>query len=399
MRSDYLRRAPRGARSLRPGRAARRLGALWALLLCFWLMAGCSDAAPTITPGPTAAATPPPATVAATAPAATATEAQATATEALAASPTGASPVPAGPTYQNPVLGSNFPDPFVFRAGDTYYAYATASGGQNIQRATSQDLIHWELTADAMPNLASWVRPTDSRTWAPEVISIADHYVMYYTAYDTTSGKQCVGAAVAAKPENSFRDRSDHPLVCQPDLGGTIDPSPFREGDKLYLYFKNDGNCCAITTSIYVQELSADGLQLLGKPTALIENNEFWEGQVIEAPTMFKHDKGYYLFFSANDYSGASYAVGYATCDTPTGPCVQAPENPVLKSQLSDPLVIGPGHQSLLQVGDQTWITYHSWEMVNGLRGDQRFMSIDRVNWKDGKPVVQGPTTSPQPAP
>jgi hypothetical protein len=28
-----------------------------------------------------------------------------------------------------------------------------------------------------------------------------------------------------------------------------------------------------------------------------------------------------------------------------------------------------------------------------------RFMWIDRLIWEDGKPVVQGPTSAPQPAP
>ena len=185
------------------------------------------------------------------------------------------------------------------------------------------------MMGDAMPALPSWAQLGGSFVWAPEVIPVADQYVMYYTARDTASDKQCVGVRRGRRrPTGRFKDSNDHPLVCQADLGGTIDPSPFRDGDKLYLYFKNDGNCCGITTSIYVQELSADGLQLQGKPAALIENNEFWEGQVIEAPTMFKHDTGYYLFFSANDYAGANYAVGYATCDTPTGPCKQADENP-----------------------------------------------------------------------
>jgi beta-xylosidase len=405
METDDVRRAPCATRAPGPGRTARLPGAILALLVCAWLLAGCSDAAPTITPGPTAAATTAPATATeaptgATAAPATATGALATATEASAASPTGsAAAAPSGPTYQNPVLQSDFPDPSVLHAGDAYYAYATNGSGANVQRAKSTDLVHWQMLGDAMPSLPSWAQLGGSFVWAPEVIPVADHYVMYYTARDTASDKQCVGVAVGATPDGHFKDSNDHPLVCQADLGGTIDPSPFRDGDKLYLYFKNDGNCCGITTRIYAQELSADGLQLQGTPTALIENNEFWEGQVIEAPTMFKHDTGYYLFFSANDYAGANYAVGYATCDTPTGPCTQAAENPILKSQMTEPLVIGPGHQALLQVGDQTWIIYHSWEMVNGLRGDRRFMSIDRVNWKDGKPVVQGPTTSPQPAP
>jgi hypothetical protein len=45
-------------------------------------------------------------------------------------------------------------------------------------------------------------------------------------------------------------------------------------------------------------------------------------------------------------------------------------------------------------------MVYHAWEVLpSGLRGSRRFMWIDRLDWKDGKPVVHGPTTDPQPMP
>jgi beta-xylosidase len=230
-----------------------------------------------------------------------------------------------------------------------------------------------------------------------------DHYVMYYTARDKASNKQCVGVAVSDKPEGKFKDTNTQPFVCQSDQGGTIDPDPFRDEDgKQYLYFKNDGNCCSMTTYIYGQELSPDGLSLEGQPVQLLSNDKRWEGGVIEAPTMFKHDGRYYLFYSANNYAGVEYAVGYATCDSPLGPCQDAPENPILASHLENKnaMVIGPGHQDVFELGDQTWIAYHAWEVVAGSRrGDRRFMYLDPIVWQDGKPVVEGPTTGPEPAP
>jgi beta-xylosidase len=233
------------------------------------------------------------------------------------------------------------------------------------------------------------------------MIPLGDQYLLYYTARDKASDKQCIGVAVASKPEGKFKDTRDQPLVCQPSEGGSIDPSPFRDGDKLYLYWKNDGNCCAKATYLYVQELAADGLSLVGEPTRLVRNDATWEGTLIEAPTMLKHDQLYYLFFSANYYSGEKYAVGYATCQSAVGPCEDAPENPILSSVMTQsPPVVGPGHQTVVQVGDQTWMVYHAWEVLSsGLRGDRRFMWLDKIEWLDGKPDVLGPTTAPQPLP
>ena len=115
---------------------------------------------------------------------------------------------------------------------------------------------------------------------------------------------------------------------------------------------------------------------------------------------MLKHGDSYYLFFSGNGYAGAGYAVGYAACKSATGPCAEAEDNPILKSKMdAPPLVIGPGGETFAQVGDQTWILYHAWNVVGGTRGDARFLWLDRLDWKEGKPVVEGPTTGPQAAP
>lgn len=307
------------------------------------------------------------------------------------------------PVFQNPIIQENFADPFVLKVGSTYFVYATNSSGRNISLAKSNDLIQWQILGDAMPALPKWAKLTGGLVWAPEVIHINDIYVMYYTARDKVSNKQCVGVAVSDNPEGKFKDNNSAPLVCQADSGGTIDASPFRDEDgKLYLYYKNDGNCCNLATYIYVQELAQDGLSLIGEPVSLIRNDKAWEGHVVEAPTMFKHDDIYYLFFSANNYAGHEYAVGYASCESPLGPCFDAEENPILASDLDnkDAMVIGPGHQTFLDVNDQTWIIYHAWEVVsNSRKGDRRFVWMDRIDWQDGKPKVLGPTTTEQPIP
>jgi beta-xylosidase len=327
---------------------------------------------------------------------------EATAAEQPGATSTAAGTGDTSSTFANPVLRGDFADPFVRKEGDTYYAYATNASGRNIQVATSPDLVKWTQLTDAMPALPSWAKLGGSLVWAPEVIKLGDKFVLYYTARDKASNKQCVGVATSDKPEGKFRDTHPAPLVCQVEEGGTIDSSPYHDGDKLYLYYKNDGNCCGLATYLYVQELAPDGLSLVGEPARLVRNDKAWEGRVVEAPTMWKQDGKYYLFFSANNYAGLEYSVGYANCETPTGPCEDAPENPILKSRMTrKPLVIGPGHQSIIVDDDGgPWLVYHVWDVTSaGLRGDSRFMWIDRLAFEGGKPVVKGPTTDPQPVP
>lgn len=328
--------------------------------------------------------------------------AQPTPAPAASAAAAPAIPTPGPGEFRNPVLRADFPDPHVIRVGDTYYAYATNAAGKNVQVSTSTDLVQWSQPKEAMPAIASWAQLGGSFIWAPEVIQIGERFLLYYTARDKAADRQCIGVAVADAPEGRFRDSNDAAFVCQAEQGGSIDAHPFRDADgKLYLYWKNDGNCCDQSTYLYAQELAPDGLSLIGEPVRLVQNDRRWEGSVVEAPTMWLHEGRYYLFFSGNGYGGVDYAVGYASCESPLGPCTDAEENPILASVLdTQPPVIGPGHQTIIEDSDgETWLVYHAWEVTGAGRGSRRFMWIDRLVWNDGVPQVLGPTLEPQARP
>ncbi|HUQ22131.1 MAG TPA: glycoside hydrolase family 43 protein [Gaiellaceae bacterium] len=309
-----------------------------------------------------------------------------------------AAPVDAAQSFTNPVYTEDFPDPFVLAADGRYFAYATNTSNVNVQTLTSKDLVDWVPGKDALPELGSWA--TEGKTWAPEVLALdGGGYVLYYTASDIDSYAQCIGRAVADDPGGPFVDDSPRPLVCQADLGGSIDPSPFRDEDgTLYLLWKNDGNCCGQDTYLYSQRLAPDGRSLTGKSTRLVKQDAAWEGNLVEAPTLWREGDRLYLFYSANDYASEVYAIGYATCETPAGPCADAPENPIVSTACE---AAGPGHQSLFRDADgKTWIVYHAWppDAVGSVLPG-RLVWLDRVEWKNAKPDVLGPTCSAQDAP
>lgn len=295
--------------------------------------------------------------------------------------------------FTNPVFDENFPDPGVLLVDGIYYAYGTNGPRGNTPVLTSADLVHWEYRGDAFPVLPSWA--TSGRTWAPEVAEVDGKYVLYFTIRATTSNRQCVGSAVSDSPLGPFVDDGDAPLVCEADEGGSIDASPFRDQDgSLYLYWKNDGNAIGQPTNLYVQRLTPDGRSLTGERITLLTNDPSgWHGNVIEAPQVHVHDGRYYLFYSANGFDGPAYAVGYAILETPLGPAVDAPENPIVATVDG---AEGPGHCSVVRWTDGTaWMLYHAWNADHSART----MWLDRVDWVDGKPDVQGPTTRPQPVP
>ena len=300
-------------------------------------------------------------------------------------------------TFTNPVYASDAPDPQAIRVGDTWYLFHTNTPEHNVPVLTSPDLVTWTPAGDALPELSAWAAA--GKTWAPEVLAVApDRYVLYYTAASAATGRQCIGRAVASAPAGPYVDDAAEPLVCQAAQGGSIDASPFRDTDgSLHLLWKNDGNAIGQDTWIWSQPLSPSGTSWTGSPARLLKQTEPWDGAVVEGPFLWRRPEGLFLFYAANAYDKSSCAEGYAVCDSPSGPCRKAPENPILASAGG---ASGPGHASMVEQDGRTWLLYHAWPAgQEGAVEPGRQLWLDEVVWTDGRPVVRGPTDTPQPMP
>ena len=301
------------------------------------------------------------------------------------------SPLAAGAADMRPVLDLDFPDPFVMPVPDGLIAYATNTrrGGErlNVQMSRSSDGVHWSTPVDAMPVAPRWARTGEPDIWAPEVLRIGETYVLYFSARNATLTRPdgltlCVGAAVADRPEGPFR-AMPAPLTCGgPE--GVIDASPFADGADLWLYVKTDGNCCHARVRFLAQRLSPDGLHLRGHATSIagLASDHAWEGNVIEAPEMRRHEGQLQMFFSANNFADARYAVGFARCASPSGPCEQAPENPILASRAE---LVGPGHACVFDWRGQSWMAFAAWREA---APRYRAMYIALITWEGDVPRV-----------
>jgi arabinan endo-1,5-alpha-L-arabinosidase len=319
-----------------------------------------------------------------------------TATLSLAAGLLTATDTPSAAVVPAPVVDQNFADPDVMKVGRTYYAYATNSDGRNIRWATSTDLVNWAVQeSDALPALGAWVDPDwtfppggsgDRGVWAPEVFATGPRsFVMWYTAHDRASGKQCIGAATATSPGGPFTPR-DTSLVCTPEIGGAIDASSYTENGRRYMLWKNDGNCCAQDTWLRLQQVSADGLRRTGTETQLIKQNKPFEGTLVEAPTLWKRGGTYVLFYSANFFGNGSYMSGYATSASLRGPYTKA-DSPLMTTDAFAGTVRGPGGQDVVTGPDgRDRILFHGW---NG-DFDYRAMYSRRLDWRGDRPIVEG---------
>ncbi|MFT4093718.1 MAG: family 43 glycosylhydrolase [Niabella sp.] len=77
-----------------------------------------------------------------------------------------------------------------------------------------------------------------------------------------------------------------------------------------------------------------------------------------EGTTVIKAARKYYLFYSANDYQNADYAVGCAVSDSVLGPWQKLENQPLLsRNNTNWP---GSGHGDLFKINDSWYCVFHT---------------------------------------
>jgi beta-xylosidase len=277
----------------------------------------------------------------------------------------------------------DFADPFVLRVGGTYYGYSTNAGAGDIQVIRSSDLTNWEIVGNGLAGVPSWA--AEGSTWAPSVLPRNGAYVVYYTVRDRFSGKQCISRGVALSPAGPFIDDSGGPLMCQPELGGSIDPSPFIDDNgRAYLLWK------AESQAIWSQALTADGLGLTGEPHTLISADRSFERGVVEAPSMFREGGTYFLVYAAADWNSRRYTTAYATCAGPAGPCSKPANGRILSSGSH---LAGPGGVEVFRDGDGAlWVAFHAFSEPNVGYPSSRFLHLAPLRVSGGGLSIEAST-------
>lgn len=287
----------------------------------------------------------------------------------------------------SPAYPGDFPDPSVTLVGTTYWAYSTGSGGRNLQVMSSHDLRAWSVPTDPLPVLPSWARP--GFTWAPSVSVRGSTFIMYYTVRDAASGRQCISTATASGPAGPFTDTTSSALLCQLDHGGSIDPSFFVDaGGTSYLLWKSDDNAFGHVTNLWAQALGPDGRSLVGTRALLLRQSQAWQAPSIEGPSMVLAGGTYNLFYGAAAWDTAQAGIGYATCTSPLGPCVnQSRREPWMASHGA---AVGPSGPDVFSAADgSTRLAYHAWTGgVGYANGGVRSLWIDHLTFPSGRPTV-----------
>ena len=272
----------------------------------------------------------------------------------------------------NPLIPGYFADPTVKKFGDTYYIYATTDGNGGgfgpSQVWTSKDFVNWTMQD------MNW--PTTYHYWAPDATQGPDgRYYLYYCQPVEIFGAASntpVGPWTSLLPAG----KPIVPNFLVPNVI-TLDGQTFKDDDgKYYMYWG--------TWGIYPNHGCGVGLLNPDMKSfaklAQIPNTDAKE--FFEAPFVFKRKDIYYLTYSSGYCEDGTYRVQYATSEDPMGPFTYGPNNPVL-STTADGTIHGPGHQSVLQQGDDFYLVYHRHNNPHNDGGYHRQVAADKIVFDD----------------
>lgn len=293
--------------------------------------------------------------------------------------------------YRNPIIDKNSPDPTILRADDgSFYLYATENT-RNVPIYHSTDLVNWNLLGTAFTDETRPKWNAKGMIWAPDINKIGDKYVLYY-AKSVWGGEweAGVGVAVADSPQGPFTDCGN--IIDSRKIGiqNCIDPFYIEDGGHRYLFWGS-------FHGIYGAELTADGLSLKPDSKPRKVAGSFMEGAYIQ-----RRGGYYYLFGSAGtccEGAKSTYRVTVGRSKNLFGPYVDKKGQLLLDNHYEVVLqrnerVAGPGHNAEIVTDDAgtDFLIYHGFKTDKPRDG--RVVYMDRIDWVDSWPYIQGGTPS-----
>lgn len=292
--------------------------------------------------------------------------------------------------YSNPVIDYSLPDPSIIKGEDGYfYLYATEDI-RNLPIHRSKDLVNWEFVGTAFTDATRPDFEPEGGIWAPDINEIGDKYVLYYSMSVWGGEWTCgIGCAVADRPEGPFKDCGMMFRSNGIKVQNSIDPFYIEDNGHKYLFWGS-------FRGIYAIELSEDGLSLKSGSSPVHIAGTAYEGTYI-------HKRGgyYYMFASIGSCceglkSTYTTVVGRAT--SLFGPYLDKKGQSMMDNHHEilihkNDSFVGTGHNSEI-VSDNAgtdWLFYHAVSVANP---DGRVLMLDKIDWIDGWPSVEGNSPS-----
>jgi arabinan endo-1,5-alpha-L-arabinosidase len=282
-------------------------------------------------------------------------------------------------------------DPTIIEVDGSFIIFSTGPG---VPVKRSHDLLTWEDDGRVFAANPTWVGlevPGATDLWAPDIAYYGGKYHLYYSASTFGSRNSCIGHATAT--DLTLMDFVDQgPVICteESDDFNAIDPGFIvdEQGDA-WLSFGS------FWSGIKLIPLDANG-QRKGADIYAIASRDVV--QAIEAPYLVRRGGYYYLFVSFDlccRGATSTYRIMVGRAEDVTGPYFDASDKPMLSAGGGTGVVVGnqrwrgPGHNSVLTVGDAQYLVYHAYDAQHGGAPTLR---IAELLWDgSGWPVPTGP--------
>ena len=292
--------------------------------------------------------------------------------------------------YSNPVIDYSLPDPSIIKGEDGYfYLYATEDI-RNLPIHRSKDLVNWEFVGTAFTDATRPDFEPEGGIWAPDINKIGDKYVLYYSMSVWGGEWTCgIGCAVSDRPEGPFKDCGMMFRSNGIKVQNSIDPFYIEDNGHKYLFWGS-------FRGIYAIELSEDGLSLKSGSSPVQIAGTAYEGTYI-------HKRGgyYYMFASIGSCCEglkSTYTTVVGRSTSLFGPYLDKKGQSMMDNNHEilihkNDSFVGTGHNSEI-VSDNAgtdWLFYHAVSVANP---DGRVLMLDKIDWIDGWPSVEGNSPS-----
>lgn len=292
--------------------------------------------------------------------------------------------------YSNPVIDYSLPDPSIIKGEDGYfYLYATEDI-RNLPIHRSKDLVNWEFVGTAFTDATRPDFEPEGGIWAPDINKIGDKYVLYYSMSVWGGEWTCgIGCAVSDRPEGPFKDCGMMFRSNGIKVQNSIDPFYIEDKGHKYLFWGS-------FRGIYAIELSEDGLSLKSGSSPVQIAGTAYEGTYI-------HKRGgyYYMFASIGSCCEglkSTYTTVVGRSTSLFGPYLDKKGQSMMDNHHEilihkNDSFVGTGHNSEI-VSDNAgtdWLFYHAVSVANP---DGRVLMLDKIDWIDGWPSVEGNSPS-----
>ncbi len=298
-------------------------------------------------------------------------------------------------------------DPVIIRERNMFYIFCTGGGPRGIiPMRCSTNLADWTRCGSVFERLPGWATneiPLARGAWAPDISFFNGTYHLYYALSSFGVNESAIGLATneTLDPTDPRYKWVDQGLVIRSRPGvddfNAIDPAIVVE-DKRNVWL----SWGSFWGGIMLRRIDP----ATGKPPAndsrvycLARRPRFGSQQTppvegaIEAPTIVKHGKFWYLFASYDFCcrgTNSTYNVKVGRAKEVTGPYLDR-TGKLLTEDGGTPVVPaiapkwnGAGHQTVLSDRGQDYLVFHSYDRRTG----QSRLQISTMAWEDGWPRV-----------